>query len=74
MSYVPPSASAIQTTFIQQEQAFHEASTGRVSELIVAVYQAKLTYGEFAQKRYEITRDTPAAERQYREAVLIADQ
>jgi len=45
-----------------------------VSELIVAVYQAKLTYGEFAQKRYEIARDTPAAERQYREAVLIADQ
>jgi hypothetical protein len=60
--------------FVQQERSFAEASAGRVSELIVTLYQAKLTYGEFAQKRYEITRDATAAERQFREASLIADQ
>jgi hypothetical protein len=40
----------------------------------VALYQQNLTYGEFPKKRYEITRDAAAAERQYRQSTLLADQ
>jgi hypothetical protein len=57
----------------QQEVAFIRESAASVSALIVALYQRKLTYGEFAQKRYEITRDISAADRQFRTAVLNAD-
>jgi hypothetical protein len=64
----------MQITFQQQDQSFGRQAAGRVGELIVALYQQKLTYGEFAKKRYEITRDAAAAERQFRESALIADQ
>jgi len=48
--------------------------TGKESALIVALYQGKMTYGEFAQKRYEFARDGIAAEREFRQATLIGDQ
>jgi hypothetical protein len=34
----------------------------------------KLTYGEFAQRRYEISKAATSAQRQYRETKLIEDQ
>lgn len=71
---VPPSATPLQATFIEQDAAFADETTGKVSGLIVALYQGKLTYGEFAQKRYEFGRDGAAAEREFRQASLIADQ
>lgn len=40
----------------------------------MALYQQKLTYGEFAKERYEITRDAADAERQYRQSIQVADQ
>jgi hypothetical protein len=72
-SHIPPSATPLQIAFLQQDRAFSVEVTGRVGELILALYQARLTYGEFAQKRYEIGRDGAAAERQFRTATLIAD-
>ena len=74
VSNIPPSANPMQVTFLQQVRAFGNEDGGRVSELIVALYQQKLTYGEFAQKRYEISRDAVAAERQFRQSVMVADQ
>ena len=71
---IPASSTAMQVAFIQQDRSFAKEAGGRVTGLIVALYQQKLTYGEFAQKRYEITRDAMAAERQFRQATLIADQ
>lgn len=64
----------LQTVLSQQSQSYWREANGRVSALIVALYQAKLTYGEFAQKRYEMHRDGEAAQRQFRAATLIADQ
>jgi len=69
-----PSYTPLQVTYIQQEKAFGEQTGARVGELIVALYQLKLTYGEFAQKRYEITHDIAGAENQFRQSALIADQ
>jgi hypothetical protein len=54
--------------------AFRDDIGGKVSALIVALYQQKMTYGEFAQKRYEIGRDIAAAEREYRQAILMTDE
>jgi len=71
---VPASANAVQTVFVQQEFAFGKEMSGHVGQLIVSLYQQKLSYGEFAQRRYEITRDTAVAERQFRQAALISDQ
>jgi hypothetical protein len=73
-SNIPPSATPLQLAFLQQDRAFGKEASGRVSQLIVALYQQKLTYGEFAQKRYEISREAAVAERQFRQATLLADQ
>ena len=70
----PSSATPLQVTQFQQDRSFGQAMTARVGELIVALYQQKLTYGEFAKKRYEITRDAADAERQYRQSAQLADQ
>jgi hypothetical protein len=71
---VPPSANAVQTVFLQRDWAFARDVAGYTGQLIISLYQQKLTYGEFAQRRYEISRDAIAAERQFRETALIADQ
>jgi hypothetical protein len=71
---VSPSATPLQVTQIQQDRAFFQSATAGVGDLVVALYQQKLTYGEFARKRYEITRDAAEAERQYRESRQVSDQ
>jgi hypothetical protein len=71
---MPPSATPLQVTQIQQDRSFGQSASAGVRDLIVALYQEKLTYGEFARKRYEITRDAAEAERQYRESKLLTDQ
>jgi hypothetical protein len=73
-STIPPSATAMQVAFIQQQRSFGKEVAARVSELIVALYQQKLTYGEFAHKRYEIGRDGAAAELAFRQSALENDQ
>lgn len=74
VSEIPPSATPLQVAFLQKDRSFNKEAGARISDLIVSLYQQKLTYGEFAKKRYEITRDAAAAERQFRESTLIADQ
>jgi hypothetical protein len=71
---LPPSASPIQITQIQQDMSFEQAMTASISDLIVSLYQQKLTYGEFAKKRYEISNAAADAERQFRLSVQIGDQ
>jgi hypothetical protein len=69
-----PAATALQLTVAARDSAFSDEIAGKVSALIVALYQRKMTYGEFAQKRYEIGRDGADAEREYRQAMLMSDQ
>jgi hypothetical protein len=70
----PPSANAMQSTVFQQDASFGKTVSAKVGELIVALYQQKLTYGEFAQKRYEIGRDATATELAFRQSTLERDQ
>jgi hypothetical protein len=74
ISVVPASANALQAAFLQEDRTFVDRANGEISKLIVALYAGKVTYAEFAEKRYEIGRDTVDAELRYRQAALIADQ
>lgn len=56
LSTTPAHANAMQSAFIRQRQSLYNQAGERISELIVALHQKKLTYGEFAHKRYEINR------------------
>jgi len=69
----PPDTAALQATLMRQDRSFFKEASTRVGDMIVALYQQKLTYGEFAKKRYEITRDAAAAQARFREAKLVAD-
>jgi hypothetical protein len=71
---VPSSATAMQAAVLQQRVAFYRDSAGHVAELVVSLYQQKLTYGEFAQRRYWITSQAAAAELAYRQSVIERDQ
>ncbi|WP_368623603.1 hypothetical protein [Paraburkholderia sp. BR13444] len=67
-------ATALDESFIRQQMSFGSEAEGKVSELIVALYQQKLTYGEFAQRRYSIGKAAVDAAQQYREARLVENQ
>jgi hypothetical protein len=71
---VAPNATPLDDSFIRQEMAFGLEAEAKVSELVVSLYQQKLTYGEFAQRRYAIGKAAVDAGRQYREARMIQDQ
>ena len=66
--------SPMQMTFIHKDMSYIKEMDGRLSELIVALYQSKLSYSEFALKRLEITRSLVSAQRDYRASMLIADR
>jgi hypothetical protein len=70
----PSSGNAQQTLVFQQEVSFAKDTNARISELIVALYQQKLTYGEFAQKRYWLSNEAVSAERAYRQSVIDRDE
>ncbi len=70
----PNFGTALQKTYTEQIKSFQSKLTASISELIVALYQQKMTYGEFAQRRYEITKNILSAERDYRQAILLADR
>jgi hypothetical protein len=67
-------ATLLQATVADTDRAFADEVAAKVSALIVALYQEKMTYGEFAQTRYEFSRDGAVARREYRQAVLTSDQ
>jgi len=71
---VPASANAQQAIVFQQEVSFAKDVNAHIGELIVALYQQKLTYGEFAQRRYWLSNEAVAAERAYRQSVLDRDE
>jgi hypothetical protein len=71
---IPPNATPLDESFIKQEMAFGSEAEAKVSELVVSLYQQKLTYGEFAQRRYTIGKAAVDASRQYREARMLQDQ
>jgi hypothetical protein len=74
ISAIPTGSSPSRRAFLQQDRAFFKDAYARVGDLIVALYQQKVTYAEFAQKRYEVTRNANAAERSFRQSAALQDE
>ena len=51
-----PDTPGMHGAFVRQRDFLYNQAGERISGLIVALYQKKLTYGEFAHKRYQINR------------------
>jgi hypothetical protein len=71
---IPPSANARQRSFAQQDYSFTKEANAHFGDLIVALYQQKMTYEEFAHRRYEIFHEATVAEAAFRQAGLEKDQ
>lgn len=54
LPWVPPTANPTQVAVRTQLHAFGIQIAGEIGELIIALYQQKLTYSEFGRKRQEI--------------------
>ena len=71
---LPAAGSAIEAASLQQMFALSKIFQSSVNQLIRALYYQGLTYGEFARKRYEFTRDAAALSSAMREAGQGEDQ
>lgn len=60
--------------YFEKQLEFNRQMSGQVGALIVALYQMKLSYGEFATKRYEMTSSIASAERDFRAAAIMQDR
>ena len=69
----PSSANAKERIDFQEQMSITREATAHIGELVLALYQQKLTYGEFAQKQYEFCRDAQAAEYTFTRAVIERD-
>jgi predicted YcjX-like family ATPase len=57
----------------QKQMSIGIELSAHVGELILVLYQQKLTYAEFAQKQYESGRDALAAELTLTQAIIERD-
>ena len=69
----PPADNAIDATSMQQMVALSRTLQSSVGKLIRALYYQELTYGEFAQKRYQFTREATELTAAIGEATVAAD-
>lgn len=74
LASVPKPSSQMQQAYEDKQLEFHRQLQSGINALVVALYQSKLTYGEFAQKRFDFTRNVLAAEREFRAAKLLQDR
>jgi hypothetical protein len=70
----PPPMNPMQKVFQDKEAEFSKQMNSQIGSLIVALYQGKLSYGEFAQKRYEMASAITNMEADYRTSVLMQDR
>jgi hypothetical protein len=60
LQYIPAGANDLQITMLKQLHSFGQQIAGDETELIIGLYQQKLTYGEFGRKRYEVGKAAAA--------------
>ena len=65
---------ALQAAYIDKQKEFRRQMQAQVSSLTVALYQMKLSYGEFATKRYEMVSNIQSAERDFRASAIMQDR
>jgi hypothetical protein len=74
LDLLPKPSSQMQIALSEKQKSFRDQRISQLNSLIVALYQGKLTYGEFAQKRHEIASIINNAENDYKTLVLIQDR
>ncbi|MHB8475870.1 MAG: hypothetical protein ACYDBZ_06245 [Steroidobacteraceae bacterium] len=72
--FLAAAGNAIEAVSLQQMFALSKIFQSSVNRLIRALYYQELTYGEFARRRYEFTRDAAALSSAMREAGQDEDQ
>jgi hypothetical protein len=60
LNYIPAGASDLQIAMLKQLRSFGQQVTGDETELIIGLYQQKLSYAEFGRKRYEVGKASGA--------------
>ena len=70
----PPPMNSMQKVFQDKELEFSKQMVSQIGSLIVALYQGKLSYGEFAQKRYEMAANISNMEADYRSTIAMQDR
>jgi len=54
VAYIPPGANQTQITMVNTLRSLGQQVTGNVTELMICLYQQKLTYAEYGRKVYEL--------------------
>lgn len=67
-------ANPMNSVYLEKQREFGKQVSAQVGALIVALYQMKLSYGEFATKRYEMAASIASAERDFRAAAIMQDR
>lgn len=70
----PPTGNQLQIANEYKLRSFTTQLITKVDELVVSLYQGKLTFGEFAQKRAEFSRQIASAGRDFHASLLLADR
>ena len=73
-SRVPSGGGALREANHRKLLSFQDDIAARVADLIVALYSGKLSYGEFARKRQEVSIALQSASDDFQRAVLEADR
>jgi len=71
---LPPSVDAFEATALRETFTLSKLSQSGVGDLIIALYQQKMAYGEFARKRYELTREAAEINSALNKAVMERDK
>ena len=74
VSFPSAEGNALQDAFAEKSKSYAQQINAQVGALIVALYQSKVTYGEFAQKRYEMVAAIVNAQQDYKAALLQQDR
>jgi hypothetical protein len=53
LTYIPPGANETQTAMVNTLRSLRQQATSNVTDLMICLYQQKLTYAEFGRKIYE---------------------
>ncbi|MGA7781898.1 MAG: hypothetical protein WCA85_29885 [Paraburkholderia sp.] len=74
ISSVPVSATPAERAYDDEIRKMHEDLNGKIGNLMASLSQGKLTYGDFAEQRYQTSQRETVGEAQLRAATIQAGQ
>lgn len=71
---IPQANDLVSENYMKQQARFAKEAQLKIGELAEALQALKVTYGEFATKSYEISKQAVNAQVTYKEAALVSDR